>query len=201
MKPLLVIVLIVGLTSCAGTEELAVDEGSEGDSPQAGKAYLIIGASLLPADERQPRWIGISRSGRKSYLRTTNSIFELWPGTYTVSHVSFDEIPKWKHFQSLLMGHLANMWFSRPIEVNVYPGKINYYGRLEIQEDADPHKHPSQLVLDRDLYRRACEQAPEVFRAFPVAATGPVSKYDLSFRDCDEILKDSESETDPAADQ
>ena len=81
------------------------------------------------------------------------------------------------------------------------PGKINYYGRLEIQEDADPHKHPSQLVLDRDLYRRACEQAPEVFRAFPVAATGPVSKYDLSFRDCDEILKDSESETDPAADQ
>lgn len=155
------------------------------DNPEPEKAYLIIGANILPADRRQPAWVAIFESSATiprqrdfAHLSTSRAIFELDPGMWSVVHLDFEQNPR--------LGRSSTLRFRTTApEIELEAGKIHYYGRLQVEKNV--RRKLLRTVADHALYRRACEQAPEVFRRFPVVPVRPMAQADAAFRRCDEL--------------
>jgi hypothetical protein len=128
--------------------------------PDARKAYLVLGASVRPEEQAQPKWIhvvrqsGIRLAGSDD-LSTDRAIFELSPGRYNVRELNFRDNPN----SSVDVRRFRNLPY-----VTLEAGKIYYYGQLVLDESGeDPH---IRTEFDAGLHQRACKQAPLVFGMF-----------------------------------
>lgn len=128
--------------------------------PDASKAYLVVSASALPADNPQPRWIhlvrqsGVRLAGSED-LSTDRVIFELSPARYNIRKLNFRDNAN----SSSDLRRFRNLPY-----VTLEAGKIYYYGNLVLDESGeDPRVYTH---YDAELYRRACAEAPLVFGMF-----------------------------------
>jgi hypothetical protein len=128
--------------------------------PDARKAYLVLGASVQPAEHAQPKWIhvvrqsGIRLAGSED-LSTDRAIFELSPARYNIRELNFRDNPN----SSNDVRRFRNLPY-----VTLEAGKIYYYGQLVLDESGEnPRLHTE---FDVRLHQRACEQAPLVFGMF-----------------------------------
>ena len=148
-------------------------------SPDPTKAYLIISSNLVPSDRRQPTWIAISSSTKDEHLSTSDDIFELPPALYRIIHLDFGE----RRATATGTIDLRTELYHRLV---LEPGKIYYYGRLEIEQQRQ--KTIVRVVRDSDVYRRACELAPELFSQFDLVPIGPALDFEVRFVPCAELL-------------
>ncbi len=94
-------------------------------------------------------------------------------------HVDFGERPS---------GPGDSIRFKGTPYLELEPGTIYYYGRLEITYENSKNK--IRTIRDLTLYQRACERAPELFRQFEVVTVFEESPGDEPFPPCDELLGD-----------
>lgn len=162
---------------CADQTELSRGRVVVSELPDPEKAYLVVGANVIPSHWRQPTWIGVHKRGRHAHLATELAVFELNPGEVHFCHVDFQQNP---------MSGNGTLHFGRVSPgMELKPGMIHYFGRLEV--DGTVPATSIRAVRDLDLYRRACEQAPELFRAFEIEIVGPLSRKDELLPGCDEL--------------
>ena len=129
-------------------------------TPDSRKAYLVVGATVRPAENAQPRWIhlvrqsGIRLAGSED-LSTDMAIFELSPARYNIRELNFRDNPN----SSVDVRRFRNLPY-----VTLEAGRIHYYGGLVLDESGtDPRVYTE---FDAELHRRACDQAPLVFAMF-----------------------------------
>ena len=159
--------------------------------PNPDKAYLIINASFLPKGQPQPTWVGLSQMFSFEHLVTTKDVFEVQPTISRVSIVYFAERPgpknKYPGYKKIYVG------LNTPI-VWLNAGTIYFYGRVEI-DDSPGSRTLIRTVRDLDLYRRACEQAPELFEQFDVVPIGPIARGGGVLPKCGELLSDPDADS------
>ncbi len=158
--------------------------------PNPDKAYLIINASFLPKGQPQPTWVGLSQKFSFEHLVTTKNVFEVRPTISRVSIVYFTERPGPKKIdpgpKNIYVG------LNTPI-VWLNAGTIYFYGRVEI--DSTGRRTLIRTVRDLDLYRRACEQVPELFEQFEVIPIGPITRGGGVLPKCGELLSDPDADS------
>ncbi len=176
--------VVTGLTiGCTTVDPAlgAMERVSISEIPNAKKAYLIINASFLPKEQPQPTWVALSQLFHLLHLVTTSDVFEVEPTKSKVSHLDFQERPAQGFSKTIYVKG------NTPI-VRLNAGTIYFYGRLEIDNTAS--RTLIRTVRDLALYRRACEQAPELFEQFEVVPIGPIARDGGVLPKCDELLSD-----------
>lgn len=183
-KRVLALLCSVIATACAGFALHEIDRAEIRGNANPKKAYLIVNLNVYPPDRRQPTWISIYGVHKGAHLSTSKYIFELEPGTYRVTHMDFLENPERGTF---------TVYFRETPEIELEAGVIHYYGRMEIESNL--RRRLIRTIDDRDIFRRACEQAPSIFEQFDVVPIGPLARHDLALAACDKLPTDSVSDS------
>jgi hypothetical protein len=124
------------------------------DEPDPDRAYLIIDANVVPADQPQPTWIHIWRGLTGIHLKPGQAMYALHTGRAVVTHLDFQDSPA---------SGLGTIFIQAPI-MELRPGTIYFYGTIQIDVSEQPRS--VRTLWDPSLYLLACQQAPQVFRQF-----------------------------------
>jgi hypothetical protein len=186
MKLALTIILMSMAAGCASHSQHDMEQAETSDNRDALEAYLIIGASILPSEEPPAKWIALHSRTMNVHIPTSEAIYGMYPGNYKVVHFDLHEIP--------IYANHTDISFWKTPRVKLEAGKIYYYGRLEVTKKKN--QIWSRTVQDPALFRRACEDAPELFQQFEVVVVGPLAKdHNVVLPPCDELLSKSGSES------
>lgn len=126
--------------------------------PRPDRAYLIFDLVLL-GDEPQPTWLALRYRHKTIHLANHQSIVEIRPGEYVLSHIDFeDNIHSGKDTQH----------FRANSRLFIDPGKIYYLGRITLSK-VRKDQYDVSYSINEELVAAACKAAPAVFDTVPVS--------------------------------
>lgn len=126
----------------------------------AERGYLIIDAVLVPAEERQPKWLALRKGFSLTHVRVGASIVDLKPGSYDLVHIDFHK--NWRSGEGTIT-------FYNPSEfrVEIVANAISYLGLLQIEKHSR-RKYHAKLIHSWLPLEWACHARPDLFKQFPV---------------------------------
>ncbi len=169
------IVLVAALVGCVSRNELNREWVALSPDPNPQKAYLVIDAEVSPQIADNQSLLGVFSFYDYAHLPQTAAIFELKPGPRRVYHLDYIGKPGGRQDRAVF----------RDTEIfGLGAGQIHYYGRIEIQ--LGKYGTRIKTVHDAGLLYQACQEAPQVFAAFPVVVVGPLEQSGPELSPCSE---------------
>lgn len=134
---------------------------SENPVPDPYMTYLIVSATSLPENDFVPAYLRLTRNNNAEVLPAWEPMFALRNGRIVFTHAYFAN----------RQGEPAGRYPVNNLPIlRLEPGKIYYLGRIEF--DVSKRNIGYSVVRDADLFRRACEQAIEIFYSFELVDLG-----------------------------
>lgn len=132
--------------------------------------YVIIKATVLPAERVQPTWISLCPlEGECFHVAAEGPIVSIDAGAYDFQHIDFgdDESSGTRSIEIHQLPRLA-----------VEAGNIHIYGHITVDMTSKRNSRTS-LEVDMALLRSACEANPGIFESYPVvnAHNGKKGKF------------------------
>ena len=120
------------------------------------KAYLIIGARVVPIDARQPDRIEICEGVKCEHFSAVGPIWEVDPGIY--------------EFKQIIFGLRDFVKFGSYFpDITLEAEHVYLFGRIIVDRDRfGPLRSGIKIDFDEELLRDACEVNPTIFELYPV---------------------------------